>query len=109
MSFSPLKEKQNENLEHLLEKLEEVFLDELGKMKNEKVKICSKPNSIPNFLKACPVPYALKQRIEIEIGRMVKSGILEPADVSEWATPTVSVIKDDGSVRICGDYRLTAN
>ena len=60
-----MKEKQNENVEHFLDKFKDIFLDELGTMKNEKAKIYIKPNSIQKFLKACLVLYALKQRIEI--------------------------------------------
>ena len=100
------------NLDDLLHKLEDIFSGELGPKKNEKVKIYLKPNSIPKFLKARPVPYALKNKIELEIDRMVKNNILEPVDVSEWATPMIPVIKEDGSIRmepVCGDYKMTVN
>ena len=40
---------------------------------------------------------------------MVKNNILEPADVSEWATPIVPVIEEDGSIQICRDYKMTVN
>ena len=95
------------NLDDLLHEFEDIFSSELGAMKNEKAKIYLKPNSIPKFLKVCPVPYALKNKTKLEIERMVKINILEPVDVSEWANPIVPVIKEDGSIRICGDYKMT--
>ena len=95
------------NLDDLLHKFEDIFSGELGAMKNQKAKIYLKPNSIPKFLKVCPVPYALKNKIKLDIERMVKINIFEPVDVLEWATPIVPVIKEDGSIRICGDYKMT--
>ena len=39
----------------------------------------------------------------------MSAGILEPVTFSEWATPVVPVIKKDGSVRLCGNYKVTLN
>ena len=97
------------NLDDLLCEFEDIFSSELGTMKNEKAKTYLKSNSIPKFLKASPVPYALKNKIELGIERMAKNNILEPVDVSEWATPIVPVIKEVSSIRICGDYKMTVN
>ena len=60
-------------------------------------------------LKARPVPYSLKRKVEEELQRQVEAGILEHVEISEWATPIVPILKPDKSVRICGDYKLTVN
>ena len=63
----------------------------------------------PRFCNARQVPHALREKVENELNRLENSGIIEPAQFSEWATPIVLVLKPDGSVRVCGDYKLTVN
>ncbi|GFU07126.1 transposon Tf2-9 polyprotein [Trichonephila clavipes] len=55
------------------------------------------------------VPFALKGRVENEIDRLEREGIIENVDSSEWATPVVPVVKTDGSIRLCADYSVTLN
>ena len=40
---------------------------------------------------------------------LVKQGILDKIDHSEWAAPIVLIPGSDGSIRICGDYKVTIN
>ena len=44
-----------------------------------------------------------------ELNRLESSGVIIPVQHSEWAAPIVQVQKADGSVRICGDFKLTEN
>ena len=38
-----------------------------------------------------------------------KLKIIEPIPFSDWAAPIVPVMKQDKSIRICGDFKLTVN
>ena len=51
----------------------------------------------------------LKPKVEAEIERLVKEGVLEPLKNSDWGTPIVPVVKRNGSIRICGDFKVTLN
>ena len=74
-----------------------------------KAKINVDPTKRPRFFKARPVAYALREKIETELDRLVKEGTIEPVEFSEWATPIVPIVKEDGTIRICGDYKQTIN
>nr|XP_061811684.1 uncharacterized protein K02A2.6-like [Nerophis lumbriciformis] len=96
-------------LQEILKTHSPVFDGELGSMKDITVKLTVKPGSVPKAFKARPVPYAIKPKVEAELARFVKSGVLEPVSTSEWATPIVPVMKKDGTPRICGDFKVTLN
>ncbi|XP_052753936.1 uncharacterized protein K02A2.6-like [Galleria mellonella] len=103
-------EKQyKKNLEKLIDQYREIFSEEIGEIRNYTVKFSLKENVTPIFIKARPVPFALKEKVENEIDRLEKAGILEKVTYSQWGTPVVPVVKQNGSVRLCADYRATLN
>ncbi|KAI7811353.1 hypothetical protein IRJ41_013611 [Triplophysa rosa] len=100
---------ESTKLQEILNKYSEVFSEELGRMKDIVVKLTVKPGSRPKCLKARPVAYAIKPKVEAELKRLVKAEVLRPIYTSEWATPIVPVIKKDNSLRLCGDFKVTVN
>ena len=88
---------------------EDVFGEGLGAPKGTQAKIYVYPGATPKFVNARPVPCELKAKVEQELDCLQNDGIISPVGFSEWAAPIVPVVKQDGSVRICGDYKCTVN
>ena len=44
-----------------------------------------------------------------EFTRLEKEGVIRPEEFSQWAAPIVPIVKGDGIIRVCGDYKLTLN
>ena len=51
----------------------------------------------------------MKPKVMDELSRLEETGVIKPVDFSDWATPVVPVLKSNGQIRICGDYKLTVN
>ena len=96
-------------VESLLQKYDELFRDELGTLKGITARLVVDENATPKFFKPRPVPYAIRGAIEQDLDRLESLGVLEKINHSEWAAPIVPVPKADGSIRICGDYKVTIN
>ena len=79
----------------------------LGKIESIKAKLCLKKNAKPKFLRACQVPLTIQGKVEKENDRQVAAGILELVKFSNWSTPVVPIMKKVGSIRLCGDYKIT--
>ena len=86
-----------------------MFSPELGILKGITATIQLDASAKSCFCKARTVPYSLKGKIEQELDWLVKQGVIEPITFSEWAGPVVLVLKKDGTVRICGAYKLSLN
>ena len=86
-----------------------LFQDDLGTLQGHKVHIAVDSGAQPRFCKARPVPFAYKTKVEAELDRLESDGVLKNVTFSQWAAPIVPVIKENGDIRICGDFKVTVN
>ena len=61
------------------------------------------------FCKSRNIPYALQKGVRDELDRLERDGIISRVESSLWATPIVPVVKADGSIWVCGDFKTTVN
>ncbi|XP_049866919.1 uncharacterized protein K02A2.6-like isoform X1 [Pectinophora gossypiella] len=99
----------HDTIDTLLEQYSELWSDELGTFNSFKIKLQLKEDAYPKFYKPRNVPFALKDKVTAELDRLVGLGILVPVNHSDYATPIVPVLKENGKVRIAGDYSITLN
>ncbi|GFX80082.1 uncharacterized protein K02A2.6 [Trichonephila clavipes] len=100
LAIKAFRAKTEQNLNNLLREYKDIFDDKLGEISNYETKLKLRPRVRP---------FAIKGRVEKEIDRLEREGIIEKVDSSEWATPVVPVVKTDGSIRLCADYSVTLN
>ena len=51
----------------------------------------------------------MREKVNADLDRLQRQGIIEPVEFAEWAAPIVPVLKSNGTLRICGDYKVTVN
>lgn len=61
------------------------------------------------FSKPRVLPLTLKDKVSNEIDRLINETLLIPVETSDWATPVVSVVKSNGTIRLSRDYKVTLN
>ena len=53
------------------------------------------------------VTFAIHSKQEVTLERLVRKDVIDKAEHSEWASPTVHIVKANGDLRICRDYSVT--
>ena len=97
------------NVDYLLSKYESVFSNTAGTIKGFKADLRLERGAKPVFCKSRPVPFAMRSAVENELDRLEEMGTMYRVTQSRWASPTVNVRKSDGTIRICGDYKVSLN
>lgn len=108
-SINQRKKTQTKVWEVTSTKYSEVFADGLGRFTGGKVSVHVREGARPVFMRARPLAYALREPVERALAQLQRDGILSPVERSDWATPIVPIVKKDGNIRICADYKLTLN
>ena len=100
-------------LRQLLEEYNDIFQSGHGTIKCQQAVVHIDPTARPKVFAARPVPFPMRKAVEAELDRLTSEGILEPVDPMvtpiEWASPIVIAMKTNGTVRICGDFKVTVN
>ena len=64
IDWGAIRQVARQDLEGLLSRYSEIFKDELGTLKDHRANLDIKDGANPRFLRARPVPFALKKAIE---------------------------------------------
>lgn len=102
-------EKFSVTIDQIKSEFSEVFQDGLGTYNGDTISLPMVNGAKPVFCKPRPLPLAWKDKIETQLRELIKNGVLEPIDNSDWGTPIVPVLKPNGDLRICADYKITIN
>jgi hypothetical protein len=81
-----------------------VFSTAPGKIKDLKYKIEVDQNVKPVASLPYKIPFSLKEDVKKELDRWLELGLVIKSN-SEWASPVVTVINSDKSLRLTVDYR----
>ena len=99
------------SLQDILDKHKETFdCSKLGKLQGYQAKVHPQEGAEKaSFYRAAPVSYAARKQIDAAIDDLLEKGIITPVRTADFACPIIAVPKPDGSMRICGNFKLTAN
>jgi len=98
-----LDEQQQIQMNDLIQDYNHIFQNRPGLHKFFTYKFNVKPHE-PYKIKPYPVPFARRPAVQQEIDKMLEWQIIERSD-SPYNNPLVTVIKADGSIRLCLDAR----
>ena len=101
--------RNDSRLDSILDRYKCVFSDKPGSITGYEADIPVDREVLPIFRKAYPVPFPLQAQVRKQLQEGIDRGVYVPVSKSEWASPQVTIVKDNGSLRLCGDYKVTVN
>lgn len=98
-----------DKVKDIVNKYPDVFSNYIGKFTKTKINLLLKEDATPVFCKPRAVPLTFRALMDKELDKLEQEGIIAPIETSEWATPLVPILKKEGTLRLCGDYKVTVN
>ncbi len=68
-----------------------------------------KAEAVPRFHRARPIPYALKTKVKATLTKLTEAKVFKRVRHSNWGAPIVVVPKENGEIRVGGNYKVTVN
>lgn len=96
-------------INQLLSKYASVFSKDPGTMKHMRAHLTLRDGAIPRVHAPRSVPYAIRDMVGRELDRLEEAGVIRKVNHATWAAPLVPVPKKDGTLRLCGDFKVTIN
>ena len=99
-----------DKITELLHEYQDLFPTKFTDMKGIKgnmgeMRIPLKPNVKPDKQRPYRLNPKYKEKVKIELDRMLQAEIIEPVEESEWIIPMAVQDKNTGEIRICVDLR----
>lgn len=86
-----------------------IFAQKIGCIPGVEVHLELRENATPKYYPPRTIPYALKEKVNQELKTLEENRIIEKADICDWGSPTVAIVKPDQLVRLCANYKLAVN
>ena len=82
----------------------DVLTGKPGTSQLKEIAIEVKADTVPVAQLPYKIPIRLKEAVRVELKHLEADDIIEPSD-SPWASPLVPVVKGNGKIRFCVDFR----
>ena len=96
-------------LNRVLTRHQSLFSPGLGEIKGTTAKILLKENAQSKFFSPRPVPNSMKTKMQEELNKPEREKLISKGTHSEWAALLVVEFKENGKVRLCGNFKVTIN
>ncbi|XP_065224370.1 uncharacterized protein K02A2.6-like [Planococcus citri] len=93
----------------IVDQFKDLFESKVGCVPDYKVHHQLREGAKPVYHKERPLPYALSELVEKELNDLEAAGIITKTETSDWGSPLVVILKADGNVRLCVDYKISVN